>query len=152
MANIDKLRRETNDIKNDAVANDTNKMEDYILKILTEYYYSYVNNDMDGFQTAADQLEDIITVASGQYNNVDNYINSFCIKPLCQCLDSVLSLMSVMHMTEFGRPVAYTYARICIKIHSINSRSRHILNITLRIKLTHKLLIPIRNMHIGKEP
>lgn len=75
MSNIDKIRKETNDIKNNAVANDTDKMEEYILKLMTEYYYSYVNNDMATFNAAADQLEDAISVASGQYSNVDNFIN-----------------------------------------------------------------------------
>ena len=92
MSNIDKIRKATDDIKHDAIANDSNKMEEYILKILTEYYYSYVNDDMDAFQTSADQLQDIITVASGQYNNVDGYIN-YC---------KVLILTSIMN-TAFKR-------------------------------------------------
>lgn len=100
MANIDKIRKETKDIKNDAIANDTDKIEDYILKLLTEYYYSYVNNDMAIFQTAADQLKDIITVASGQYNNVDNFSN-YC---------KVIILTKIMN-TAFKRDEA-------LEIHS----------------------------------
>lgn len=75
MTNIDKLRRETADIKEDAVSKHTDKIEDYILKLLTEYYYSYVNNDMARFHAAADHLEDAITIAHGQHDNVTNFIN-----------------------------------------------------------------------------
>ena len=75
MTTIDKLRRETADIKEDAVAKNTDKIEDYILNVLTDYYYSYVNNDMARFHAAAEHLEDAITVAYGQYNNVDNFTN-----------------------------------------------------------------------------
>lgn len=75
MTNIDKLRRETADIKEDAVAKHSSKIEDYILKLLTEYYYSYVNNDMARFHAAADHLEDAITIAYGQHDNVSNFIN-----------------------------------------------------------------------------
>lgn len=75
MTNINKLRKETQDIKKDAIAKSNDKIEEYILKLMTEYYYSYVNNDMDEFHAAADQLEEAITVARGQYSNMDNYIN-----------------------------------------------------------------------------
>lgn len=77
MANLDKLRKEAADIKKDATDMNDDKLEDYILKLLTEYYYSYVNNDMARFHTAAAYIKDAVDVSKLQDNNTDNYLN-FC--------------------------------------------------------------------------
>ena len=112
MANLDKLRKEAADIKKDAAAKNTDKLPDYILKLYDEYYYSYVNNDMARFHAAADNVEDAITVAYGQYNNVNNYINYCKASILTKIMTALFNRDVELKLPDANVPIDVTMANI----------------------------------------
>lgn len=75
MTNLDKIHKETIDIIRTEAATNPDKIPDYILNLYSEYYSSYVNNDMVRFQTISGIIKEITTTANEKYNNVDNFIN-----------------------------------------------------------------------------
>ena len=76
MANIDKLRNEVAATKEDMLSSmEPEAIGPYIWNLLTDYYYSYVNDDMDKFHTVDEALVEAIEVAYDKTNNAANFIN-----------------------------------------------------------------------------
>ena len=75
MANIDKLRKEVAATKDDLLSDmEAEAMEPYIWNLLTDYYYSYVNDDMGKFHKASDEMAEALERAM-RYGNATEYIN-----------------------------------------------------------------------------
>lgn len=76
MATIDKLRNEVAATKEDMLSGmEPVAMEPYIWNLLTDYYYSYVNDNMDKFHAVDKNLDATLTAAYHKTNNAANYIN-----------------------------------------------------------------------------
>lgn len=76
MVSIDKLRDEIAITKDDMLSGmEPAAMGPYIWNLFTDYYYSYVNNDMDKFHAAEEDLIAAIEVARNKCANATNYFN-----------------------------------------------------------------------------
>ena len=101
MATIDKLRNEVAATKDDMLSGmEPEAMEPYIWNLLTDYYYSYVNDDMDKFHTVDAALVEAIAVAYEKCANTTNYINYCRISIMTTLLNKLFKRDESLEMPE----------------------------------------------------
>ena len=101
MASIERLRDEVSATKDEILSGMAPAdMEPYIWNLLTDYYYSYVNNDMDKFHTVANELSEAIEVAYEKCANTTNYINYCRISIMTTLLNKLFKRGTSLEMPD----------------------------------------------------
>ena len=108
MANIDKLRKEVADTKEDLLSDmEPEAMEPYIWNLLTDYYYSYVNDDMSKFHKVTDEIAEALERAM-RYGNATEYINYCRISILTALISKLFKRDAALEMPH---PVSINESR-----------------------------------------